>query len=218
MDDAEFDRAMIRATFEQIAQKGWARLSVAAAARAAGLPLDRARLRFPGRGALLLKFGRMADAAALAEAPAEGTARDRLFAMLMRRLDVLQEHRGGVLALLAAIPADPPLTLVLAGANLRSMAWLLEAAGISTAGPGGALKVDGLLGIWLWTLRTWRHDTSDDLSATMAALDQALLWAERWSRRLSGQSAPEPPPEPEPPFSPEPPPAPEPSGASPIVM
>lgn len=221
MDDAEFDRALIAAAFEQIAAKGWARLSIAEAARSAGLALDRARLRCPGRGALLLKFGRMADQAALAEVSAEGSGRDRLFGMLMRRIDVLQAHRAGVLALLAAIPGDPLLGVVLAGTNLRSMAWMLEAAGVSTAGPAGALRAKALLGIWLWTLRTWHDDTSADLAPTMAALDHALLWAERWSRRFSGQSAPDDagdPPGPEPPFPPQPSPEPEPPGASPLVM
>lgn len=217
MDDAEFDRTLIAAAFEQIAERGWARLSIAEAARAAGLPLDRARLRFPGRGALLLKFGRMADAAALAEVTSEGSARDRLFGLLMRRIDVLQAHRPGVLALLAATPTDPLLTLVLAGTNLRSMAWMLEAAGVSTAGPGGVLRAKGLLGVWLWALRTWRNDASADLAPTMAALDHALHWAERCSQWFSGRAARDDAAAPEP----EPPPDsawPEPPGSAPIVM
>src|ERR1700693_4644513 len=76
MDDTEFDRALIAAAFELIAQNGWGRLRMAEAARAAALPLDRARLRFPGRGVLLIRFGRMADQAALAEAACEGATRE----------------------------------------------------------------------------------------------------------------------------------------------
>lgn len=216
MDDTEFDRALIAAAFEMIAQKGWARLSVAEAARAAGLPLDRARLRFPGRGVLLIRFGRMADQAALAEAAAEGSTRDRLFGLLMRRIDVLQAHRDGVLALLSAIPTDPLLILLLAGANLRSMAWMLEAAGVSSAGPAGRLRTKGLLGVWLWTLRAWRGDTDPDLGPTMAALDNALQRAERlaaWLPDNRGKSADADMPEPEPP-----PAAPEPPASSPTIM
>ena len=221
MDDAEFDRALIAAAFEQMAQRGWARLSIGEAARSAGLPLDRARLRFPGRGALLLKFGRLADQAALAEAVFEGSARDRLFGMLMRRIDVLQTHRGGVLALLAAVPGDPLLAVVLAGTNLRSMAWMLQAAGVATAGPAGTLRAQALVGIWLWTLRIWRNDASPDLAQTMATLDYALLWAERWSRWLGGAGAASDdaaPPDPEPPFPEEPPAEPELPGTAPIIM
>ena len=71
-------------------------------------------MRFPVRAAVLLRFGRMADAAALALAPKEGPHRDRLFDLLMRRMDVLQAHRAGVLALMRALPTDPCLTALLA--------------------------------------------------------------------------------------------------------
>lgn len=222
MDDTEFDRALIAAAFELIAQKGWTGFSVAEAARAAGLPLDRARLRFPGRGAFLIRFGRMADQAALADAASEGSIRDRLFGLLMRRIDVLQVHRDGVLVLLSAIPTDPLLTLLLAGANLRSMAWMLEAAGVSSAGPAGRLRTKGLLGVWLWTLRAWRDDTDPDLGGTMAALDNALQRVERLARWLPdgrGKSAEADMPEPESPAGPEPPaPMPEPPLSSPPIM
>lgn len=217
MDDTEFDRALIAATFDLIAQKGWHRFSIAEAARIGGLPLDQARLRFPGRGALLIRFGRMADQAALAEVPTEDSTRDRLFGLVMRRIDVLQAHRAGILALTAAIPTDPLLALVLAGANLRSMAWMLEAAGVSAAGPAGRLRAKGLLGVWLWTLRAWRSDTDPDLGSTMAALDAALRRAERLANWLPGsgrKSAEAEPPEPEVPAAPEP----EPPSSSPSIM
>jgi AcrR family transcriptional regulator len=177
MDDLEFDRALITAALELAAQRGWHRVSVAQAARHAGLPLDRARTRFPGRLAVLFRFVRMADRAALATVTEEGAARDRLFDMLMRRIDVLQAHRAGVLAVMRALPCDPPAALLLAAANLRSMGWMLEGAGISATGPFGMLRAKGLLAVWVWTLRAWRRDTSDDLAPTMAALDKALTQA-----------------------------------------
>ncbi len=197
MDDAEFDRALVGAAFALAAERGWREVSVAEAARRADLPLDRARGRFPVRAAVLLRFGRIADQAALALAPKEGPHRDRLFDLLMRRLDVLQTHRAGVLALMRALPADPPLAAFLALANLRSMGWMLEGAGISARGPLGQLRRKGLLAVWLVVLRAWHDDTSEDLSATMAALDRALVAAERMHGWLGGRrAAPEPPPPP----------------------
>jgi ubiquinone biosynthesis protein COQ9 len=179
MDDAAFDRALIAAAFQAAAENGWRSVSVAAAARAAGLPLSRARERFPGRAAILVRFGRLADQSALAEAPSEGPVRDRLFDLLMRRIDTLQAHRAGVLALLRALPSEPPTALLLTLATRRSMRWMLEAAGIPSRGINGELRVKGLLAVWLWTIRTWRSDDSEDLSATMAALDTALRRAEQ---------------------------------------
>jgi hypothetical protein len=186
MDDAEFDRALVAACFVMAGERGWRRMRVADAARAAGLPLERARLRCPGRVAVLLRFGRIADQAALAATPGEGSCRDRLFDLLMHRIDVLQAHRAGVLALLKALPCDPRLALLLGAATLRSMGWMLGAAGISAAGPLGRLRAKALVAVWLWTVRAWRADDSADLAATMAALDQALTRAgelQSWLRR-----------------------------------
>ncbi len=195
MDDAQFDAALIAAAFQLAAESGWQTVSAAAAARAAGLPLVQARERFPGRAAILLRFGRLADRASLAEVPPEGSARDRLFDLLMRRIDVFQAHRAGVLALFRAVPAQPPTALLLALATRRSMRWLLEAAGIPTRGLRGELRVKGLVAVWLWTMRAWRGDETEDLSVTMAALDRALGRAEQaaewlgWGGRAASASS-----------------------------
>ena len=186
MDNTEFDQALVTAAFAQAALTGWAGLSIVEAARTGGLPLDQARTRFPGPGAVLLRFGLMADQAALAEPANEPLARDRLFDLLMRRFDVLQRHRAGMLALLAHLPRDPLLSLTLGGATLRSMAWMLEAAGISAAGFSGTLRAQGLVAVWVYAVRAWRDDESADLATTMAALDKALDQAERFSSMLPG--------------------------------
>ena len=178
MDDNEFDRALIAAAFDRAATLGWLRVSVPDAARAAGLDMARARVRIPGRCALLRRFGALADQAALAGI-GDGPVRDQLFDIVMRRIDVLQAHRGGVVALLRALPFDPAAALVLASGSLSSMSWLLQGAGIETGGIKGRLRAKAMLAVWLWTVRAWQSDTSEDLSVTMAALDQALTRAEQ---------------------------------------
>ena len=212
MDDAEFDRALIAAAFRLAAEKGWRAVSAAASAQAAALPLPRARERFPGRAAILLRFGRRADQAALVEVAPDGSTRDRLFDLLMRRIDTFQAHRAGVLALFHALPTEPPTALLLALATRRSMRWMLEAAGIPTRGVRGELRVNGLVATWLWTMRAWRTDETEDLSATMAALDVALRRAERtaewlgWSGRTAAPSPDGTEPDPGPAEPPPPPP------------
>jgi ubiquinone biosynthesis protein COQ9 len=189
MEDTEFDRALVAAVFEQAALTGWRGLSVVDAARAADLPLDRARARCPGPAAALMRFGLIADQAALAESSTEAAPRDQLFDLVMRRFDVLQQHRAGMLALLRHLPTDPALALALSAATGRSMGWMLEAAGVSASGLTGRLRVAGLVGVWLYTLRAWKDDESADLSGTMAALDKALDQAEKWAGSLLGSSA-----------------------------
>jgi hypothetical protein len=237
MDDLVFDRALIRAAFDIAAAEGWPTVSVAKAARLSGLDVARARARFPTRLGVLARFGRLADQAALSDISTEGPARDRLFDMIMRRIDLHQAHRAGVLAVLRAAPFDPGSALLL-GLGLRnSMGWMLEGAGVSTAGWQGEVRVQGLLGVWVWTIRAWSRDDSEDLSSTMAALDTALQRVERMSGWLPGGARPEAPippsavppaepglagapdplsPEPEPPFEPLPPVEPPPSDPSPF--
>lgn len=230
MDETEFDRRLVAAAFDAIAARGWRRFSVAIAARSADLPLEQARLRFPRKTSVLIRFGRFADAAALAALSAEGAqaggsdgmaVRDRLFEMMMRRFDVLQAHRAGVIALLRHLPTDPPLAAMLGCASLSSMGWLLEAAEISASGPLGRLRRKGLLGVWLWAVRAWMRDESVDLPGTMAALDTALSRAEQAASWLPGGSqggphgAPPESPLAEPPSEPPPEPSPKPPGPSP---
>src|SRR5580698_2244164 len=140
MSGPDFDQALITAAFQRAADVGWTRLTIVDAARAAGLSLAEARVRFPGKLALLRRFGAMLDEAALAVAPAEGPPRDRLFDLLMSRFDAMKPHRSGLRALLRRMPGDPALVLALSCATGRSMRWMLQAAGVSTVGLRGELR------------------------------------------------------------------------------
>jgi hypothetical protein len=200
MTDDEFDASLVSAAFALGATSGWRKVSAAAAGRDAGLDLARARLRFPARGAVLKRFGQLADAYALKGAAADGSAKDRLFDLLLRRFDFLQTHRAGVLALLRFAPSEPPLAAWLACETLNSMGWLLEGAGISAKGVRGALRKRGLAAVWAWGMRAWVRDESEDLSATMAAVDVALQRADQIASRFDATGsegfvpeAPEPP-------------------------
>ena len=186
MDITDTDRTLIAAVFAQAALRGWPDVSIAEAARTAGVPLGQARARFPGRGAVLLRFGVMADQAALANVSMGEAPRERLFDMLMSRFDVLQQHRGGIMALLAAMRTDPGTSLLLYGATLRSMKWMLDGAEIPATGIVGNLRVHGLLALWLYALRAWEGDVSADLSATMAAVDRGLDRAMQAEASLPG--------------------------------
>jgi ubiquinone biosynthesis protein COQ9 len=196
MTDLEFDTALVTAVFRLAAENGWRHANIVEAAREAGLSLADVRGRFSSRGSVLLLFGRLADQAALKDAATEGPVRDRLFDLLMRRFDMLQTHRDGVKALLRALPSDPPTALMLACATTRSMRWMLQAAGIQATGARGELQAKGLLVVWLWALRAWERDDSEDLSGTMAAVDTALNRAEQAASWLHGQRPTPPPPPP----------------------
>ena len=184
MDHEKFDQALIQAMMSRAEALGWRRVTVVDAAREAALPLDEARVRFPTRTTVLLRLGTLADRAALVDDGSTGTVRERLFDLMMRRIDVLQQYRGGVQSVLRALPFDPALALLLTAATGDSMAWIAEAAGVDTTGLAGRLRVQGVIAVWLQAVRAWDRDDSEDLSGTMAALDKALDRAERVGRLL----------------------------------
>lgn len=188
MTDSEFDAAVVAAVFAQAGERGWHRVSIVEAVRAAGLDLARARARFPAKLFVLLRFGSLADQAALTGSVTEGPVKDRLFDMIMRRFDVLQAHRAGVRAVFDAAKFDPPLALILARLNTSSMSWLLEGAGISASGLRGLLRTKGLLGVWLYGMRAWAEDESADLAHTMTAVDKALDRAGVCARRIGDKA------------------------------
>lgn len=187
MNDNEFDAAVVEAVFTQVGERGWRNVSLADAVREADLDLSRTRQRFPSKLTVLVRFGTIADQAALTGAMSEGPVKDRLFDTIMRRFDVLQAHRAGVLAVLDAATMDPALGLFLTRLSTRSMGWLLEGVGISAAGLRGMLRVKGLLAVWLWAVRAWREDDSADLSATMMATDTALDRAGQFARYIGDE-------------------------------
>ena len=82
----------------------------------AGTDTASLRERFPTRLDLLLLHGRMMDQAVLAGTiPGQGgSARDRIFDVLMRRLDAMQPHRSGILRLFEDMRGDPAIALALA--------------------------------------------------------------------------------------------------------
>ena len=63
---------------------------------------------------------------------------------------------------------------------------MLQAAGVPTSGIRGDLRVRGLIGVWLWVMRTFDRDETEDLSPTMAALDTALARADQLASWMSG--------------------------------
>ena len=80
------------------------------------------------------------DMADMAEEP----PRERLFDVLMRRLEVLAPHREAVRSLLRSARRNPPLALALNGLAVRSQQWMLTAAGIKASGPRGMMRAQGL--------------------------------------------------------------------------
>ena len=180
-------RTIIDAAFALALDHGWRDLSLAEIAEAAALPLSAVYAAFPSKQAILAGFARQVDAEMLAEG-GEGLdtpARDRLFDMVMRRFDALQPYKDALAVILQDQMRDPLATCCGLGRLARSMAATLEAAGFSTTGCRGALRVKGLSAIYLSTVRVWLRDDSEDMAATMAHLDKQLARVDSLIGRLN---------------------------------
>ena len=181
------EAALIDAVLDLTERDGWNAVSLAAAARMAGVPLAEARALFPTRHAVLDAYMRNVDMAVLAaSAPdtASEPARDRLFDALMRRFDAMAPRRDAVAALGEASRRDPTIALCSLPRLTLSMRWMLEAAGLRAWGPLGCAQAAGLAAVYLQAFRVWLADESDDMAKTMAALDKALQRAERIVKTL----------------------------------
>ena len=173
--------AVIAAALRLAESRGWGEVALRDIAAEAGVPFAALYVRFPAKQAILAAFARGIDARVLASSesdPPEGSARDRLFDLVMRRLDQLRPHREALRSVIRAASRDPLAAACGARSLARAMATTLEAAGVSAAGLSGLVRVKGLSAIYLAVLRRWLGDDSEDKAATMALLDKLLTRAE----------------------------------------
>lgn len=174
-----------------IATQGWRDLSLAAIAEEAGLDMALAHDIYPTKGAMLLGLARETDndiLRSLKYDPLEGDAKDRLFDLLMRRFDHLQQSRDAYLTLLRELPQTPFEAACLSRQLRRSMGLMLETAGISATGLKGLLRLQGLMAIYLAGLHAWRRDDSEDLAKTMAEIDKRLGQAVRITEMFAART------------------------------
>lgn len=184
--------ALRSALLHLIATQGWRDLSLAEIAEEAGLDMATAHGLYATKSAILLGLARANDdeiLTSLKSDPLEGSAKDRLFDLLMRRFDRLQQDRDAYLTLLRELPQTPLEAAHLTKQMRRSLSLTLETAGISASGLKGLVRLQGLIGIYLAGLHAWRRDDSADLSKTMAEIDKRLGQAIKITEMFSPRRA-----------------------------
>jgi AcrR family transcriptional regulator len=174
----------IDALMALLAEHPFDEIGLAEIAGRAGLSLSQLRAEFGSTLAILAAHIKDTDRRVLEGVDADMTdepPRERLFDVLMKRLEVLAPYKAAIRSLMRSAWRRPSLALALNGMALRSQHWMLTAAGIGTHGPRGALRVQGAAMLFGRVLAVWVNDDEPGLDRTMAALDRGLASAERWS-------------------------------------
>jgi AcrR family transcriptional regulator len=174
---------VIDALMALLAERDFMRISLSDIAAEADLSLAEMRAEFGGKLAILAAFSKRIDEAVLAQGPAEGEgAKDRLFDILMRRLDALSPYKLALKCLAKTARRSPGLTAAIHMIAGRSQQWMHAAAGVGGGGLPGAIAVEGGLLIFADTLRVWLDDDDPDLARTMKKLDESLGRGDRAMR------------------------------------
>ena len=166
-----------------LAEHSFAEVGLAEVAGRAGLKLSELRGEFGSTLAILAAHVKDIDRAVLASGDAdmlEETPRERLFDVLMRRLEAMAPYKEATRSLLRSARRHPGLALALNALAVRSQHWMLEAAGITASGPRGAIRAQGAALVFARVVSVWLDDDDEGLDRTMAALDRALAGGERW--------------------------------------
>ncbi len=171
-----------KACLHILEKEGWKAFSFGKASQVSGIPLRVFHKYFGTPSDVMVQLFQKIDEQVLktAELSCEALSpKDALFDILMSRFDAAQPYKPVIANFwqdyLFSFPESPALLCQ----GFSSMSWMLEAAGLSSRGLNGLLRVQGLLALYLLTLRTWLTDESPDLGKTMAFLDKGLSRLER---------------------------------------
>jgi AcrR family transcriptional regulator len=168
---------IVTALMTLAAERRWDDISLSDVAERAGVSLADFRDHFPSKGAVLAAWSRGIDRKVLdgtTDDLAAESAKERLFDVLMRRLDAMAPDKDAIDGIMDWARRDPLAAAAMNRLAVNSMRFMLEAAHIDSEGPLGALKLQGLVVAWTRILGVWLQDREAGLSETMAALDREL--------------------------------------------
>jgi hypothetical protein len=111
--------------------------------------------------------------------------RERLFDIMMARFDILNDNRQAVINISKECCANPQIMFSCLPSLYQAMSFMLDYAQVPTKGCRGALKTFALGSIYLRVFKSFENDESEDLSKTMATLDNALSRAESLARSIN---------------------------------
>jgi AcrR family transcriptional regulator len=173
------------AAMQMIEADGWVAFSLPALARTLNVPVGEVYGQFPSRAAVLNVLGKRLDAQMLdlsGEELEELNPRERLFELIMRRLDAMKPYKVALKKIARDSRGDLEAALAGFGSMSRAVVELVDAAGLR--GPGSLLARHAVGLLYLRVLRVWLDDDDPEQAKTLAELDKGLARMERAAQGL----------------------------------
>ncbi len=167
MADAANRKKIIEALLTLLAEQPIERIGLGDIANTAGVSLADLRDEFSSVMSILAAHMKEIDRQVLASDISDMSdepVRERLFDILMRRLEAHAPHKAAIRSLMKSSLRNPPLALALNSFAARSMSWMMTAAGISTAGPRGIVRAQALTLLYARVVATWAEDEDPGLA------------------------------------------------------
>lgn len=170
----------VEALMRLAAGRRWDEIELGDIAVEAGLSLAKLRGLFPSKLAMLGGLTRLVDDVVLAGASDElagEPVRERMFDLVMRRLDALAPYKDALRRIAPVIRRDPLTMAALNRGAVNSWRYMLASAGIPTEDALGIVRVQGAVLLMARVSEVWLDDDEPELSRTMARLDRELKTA-----------------------------------------
>jgi len=175
---------IIAAAMKLAATHKWADVTLRMISEEASVSMSDMKREASSKAHIFGLFTAEVDKTVLAQVPPldrSQSTRDNLFETIMNRFDAMQPYKAGIKSIIADAAPDPRLLQRL----FSSQSWMLEAAGISSYGPLGSVRIAGLASIYMQVVRIWLEDDDPGMARTMAALDRRLRRGERSIQALT---------------------------------
>lgn len=189
MDNARAAKLHIRqAAFALAERMAWNQIGMGAIARQAELSLSQLLQNAPSKTAIIENFARDIDQAMVLvfeKHPADGEPHDRLFEVMLKRLEILAPYKYSVESILKGASAEPPESLRLMQSTYDSVGWMISAARVEEDAAWQGLGRLGLLRLYLRVLAIWIKDDAG-MARSMAALDRGLRDIAQFKTRTDG--------------------------------
>lgn len=185
--DSAIRRDLARAALTLAAVKPWAQITLVDLAQAASRPVSDFYSATLGEAVDCVEeaFDR-AIADGLEKLDPAQSVRDRLFDLIMKRFEAMENHRAAVLAMEVGADRDPLAMNAGHQRHVRCARWVLALAGLEADHMTGQARAQGL-GVIIGQARAaWRGETDGDFAKTMASLDKNLRRAEEMFGRWAG--------------------------------